>query len=790
MGVILCPGLTLRSRLAIVCQNIVLRAGYSHLQGLSSARFLISCWRLSPSVKMSTSNPKSASEQSVANSTFSYAQAAKGQSPGRQQAPANPSSAESLASTRRTSLPGATITNDEPEGNSAKRAASEVRTPHIPNSKIRVETDMKNNAGEETHSTQAETHVITQASPTASPPQPATNATTSVPSSPDFGTASTSTLVKDDEVNSTQNGSSDSTWDKQSQTSQPGEKTGAKAESDKDQVAWDQDQPAKVELKEAPPPAQNIWQQRKEAQDAKAKAQNPSFQKTSLPSGPNAATSPGGNQAKGAEPSLDPKKQDPKKQDPKKKNRPVPPSNEEKQAQVGSRDQPRPTDPKKRAGEEGIHRITPCSRMIYLLDILLDRANSRSARATEAMPPPPPPGDAISWPTPDSAQDEGKKKAQERVEKSDKEKAPAAKPHGKDKWTQLPYVPSAVFETPLPTARRGGRPPRGGREGVNRGGSASQAQHPIDKTGTGPQSNALNQTVPGTNERGTQESSAGRNALGSSRPKRAASAGPQTGRDQRRNTDAISPEKTKGDEYGSVRGNSTSKPVTDQTRRGSTATEAEATRERQISIASSRDTSQFSSKPPPNGIEKEDRHQGSSFDTQPGVRPFGPERHYDGSSRHHEHSRDFSGNYPARERGRGGYRGRGGGNHGPSHASTANGPTFSNGHPSQQQSYFPQKSQHHERHASQSYGNAYQPPQTPSRHYRSNSRSHSIPSSTPYGRFSTGAPAGGPHPAHIRTDLANTYGYQPRQQTVMSAFPFNPAAMDQMSLFGMVATQM
>lgn len=74
---------------------------------------------------------------------------------------------------------------------------------------------------------------------------------------------------------STPNGSSDSTWEKQSQTSQNGAKIGEKAGAEKEQRAdttWDEEPPLPASLKEAPPPAINFWQQRKEAQNAKAKA--------------------------------------------------------------------------------------------------------------------------------------------------------------------------------------------------------------------------------------------------------------------------------------------------------------------------------------------------------------------------------------------------------------------------------------------------------------------------------------------------------------------------------------
>jgi la-related protein 1 len=76
----------------------------------------------------------------------------------------------------------------------------------------------------------------------------------------------------------------------------------------------------------------------------------------------------------------------------------------------------------------------------------------------------PPRNDETSWPTPISAEDEARKRAQELA---DKEKAhtATAKPHGKSEWKAVPYTPTVKFNTPLPALRgKGGKPgARGGR---------------------------------------------------------------------------------------------------------------------------------------------------------------------------------------------------------------------------------------------------------------------------------------------------------------------------------------
>jgi la-related protein 1 len=78
----------------------------------------------------------------------------------------------------------------------------------------------------------------------------------------------------------------------------------------------------------------------------------------------------------------------------------------------------------------------------------------------------PPPTSDVAWPTMETAREEERKKNQVQEEKASKETstAPAAK---KTEWVNLPYVPTAVFETTLPA--RGA--PRAATRGGSRGGS-------------------------------------------------------------------------------------------------------------------------------------------------------------------------------------------------------------------------------------------------------------------------------------------------------------------------------
>lgn len=84
--------------------------------------------------------------------------------------------------------------------------------------------------------------------------------------------------------------------------------------------------------------------------------------------------------------------------------------------------------------------------------------------ATESLPSV---ADAASWPTPENAATEIKssetavKPENDEVQDEKSESGPKDKP----KWVAIPFVPSAVFETPLPS-----RNPRGSKTGATRGG--------------------------------------------------------------------------------------------------------------------------------------------------------------------------------------------------------------------------------------------------------------------------------------------------------------------------------
>ncbi|KAJ6036195.1 hypothetical protein N7540_000474 [Penicillium herquei] len=207
---------------------------------------------------------------------------------------------------------------------------------------------------------------------------------------------STTTQSKEGDSSNTSNGTQDASPEKQAQADTKAEKTEKtdKAENGSEETkekAGKSDKAEKntppKELKAAPLPTVNIWQQRKEAQEAKAK------------------TSPVSESDKSASgKATEENQQDSVKTSKKKSADGAQESNKTKKADGKSRD--------------------------------------------GALPPV---EDASSWPTPQVAIGEEKKKAQEKTDKTEKtEKSPVMRSHGKEKWMPVNYVPTAVFSTPSP----------------------------------------------------------------------------------------------------------------------------------------------------------------------------------------------------------------------------------------------------------------------------------------------------------------------------------------------------
>ncbi|KAJ5794281.1 Winged helix-turn-helix transcription repressor DNA-binding [Penicillium paradoxum] len=287
-------------------------------------------------------------------------------------------------------------------------------------------------------------------------------------SSPSVRTASKARKSKEDDSN-TPNGNADATAEKQAPKEGQTEKAEGAAEKltekseDSEKTA-----PPPKELKAAPLPSVNIWQQRREAQDAKAKAApKPSTNKAAsdkdASTADEAQDSKTGSKKKGGD-----------------------------STQEGAKDRKKTEGGKGRdAGKIAAFHVRRLSTMPS--DFV--RLDMRDVPSVE---------DATAWPTPQVALGEEKKKAHEKTDKS-----PVIRPHGKEKWTPVPYVPTAVFNTPLPSAgaRGGRRATRGGRDsgrGAHGNGAAA-----TDKAASGQAAQGVKQT---SGERGRQESGTGRAA--------------------------------------------------------------------------------------------------------------------------------------------------------------------------------------------------------------------------------------------------------------------------------------
>ncbi|EOD48410.1 RNA-binding protein Lupus La [Neofusicoccum parvum] len=252
--------------------------------------------------------------------------------------------------------------------------------------------------------------------------------------------AASSTTTKEDDASSIPNASSESTWDNKSQASNAERSNDqAEAASEKKQGKEKKEKKEKIPpkpLQEAPIPHVNIWKQRAEANAAKAKAN---------PTAP--AVKPVTSAAKPSTQAPATKASDSTKTSAAKKGKDGADDNDGGKA-VGGRSRDEDQSGRRAQG---------------------DAPRARRGPQNASLQHPPPVKDQESWPTPDVVQGEDRRKAQEKTEKSDKDR-PVAAPKGKNEWVSLPYTPTVVFNTPMPNtgARRGGR--GGGRGGAQVGG--------------------------------------------------------------------------------------------------------------------------------------------------------------------------------------------------------------------------------------------------------------------------------------------------------------------------------
>lgn len=715
-------------------------------------------------------------EQRTAVPAFSYAQAAKGKVPST---PATPPLSMAKSDTSESSIKKdtnveASTTSPDQKAAPGKQMISEGPKPQSSDIKATGEpSPIKNVTGNGTVE-----EPVSNVAPAAIA---SASEIASTSPSPHSGPTSVSSLPKDENSAPTVNGSAEPALDKQSQPSQNGSKHGDKANAANDssqkmlEASWDDEKPETAMLKEAPPPPVNFWAQRM-AQPAKVKPQQSNSiqipKPVTLPNGVGSAS----EAARVTEAGGEPRKQESKKR-----------------SKGNTEDRPTMKEGGKSAdgkakSAEGRPVGSKCDRRSLTL------AGNHKTHISPIAAPPPPPGDAISWPTPDSAVDE-KKKSQNRNEKDDKEKTPTAKPHGKNQWQTVPFVPTVNFNTPMPTSRtRGGR---GSSGAARESGARGRNSNGVDKsttTGASP----THQTPGMANERGKPAIGSSSVTQSTQKPKRASSAGPTTVKEQRKAGDNSGAEKGRESGLTLTKGHQGKSGGTNEPRRQS----ATALNEGQaIASSAGRAPPREAANAPKRSQNADDTKHIQEYMTagQAPPRNSDTERRSEGLAKLADSGKDVQPNQTVRDRGdgrqergnRGGYRGRGGQSFNSYNAHLPNGPGFPvpTGQFQPPAGGLPSRSfSNHERLASQPQAPFYSSTPQHNRAYRSNSRSHSIQHS--YGRFSQPSHAGPPHLANLQTDLANNFGYSFEPQPgSMSALPFNPYMVGP-SLFGMVGVQM
>lgn len=251
---------------------------------------------------------------------------------------------------------------------------------------------------------------------------------------------------RDDDTSSVPNASSESTWDSKSQSSEPAAKSADSADSKGNSEASEETAketaPPKPRYQPAPPPAVNIWQQRAQLLSAKTPARPVAAVSESARSQPERKLTKGEKKAAAAarENGATGQVQ----------------AQDSKPVVNGARNR----DPRQTQRGDAETTTDNQRRMVPHRQSLAGNTHAPPSATNE-----------VAWPTVETARQEELKKAQETEEKVEKDQTttPGSKPHGKTEWTKIAFVPTAVFDTALPT--RGGA--RGGRGGA-RGGFSSR----------------------------------------------------------------------------------------------------------------------------------------------------------------------------------------------------------------------------------------------------------------------------------------------------------------------------
>ena len=688
---------------------------------------------------------KPATDTPAGKPAFSYAQAAKG---------------KPIIST------GDELSQDALKGADSKDSNSTVRGSDTSNSAVeKLSTTSTEDTGPTTNGDINNDRTSTDATSSSTPAPRSSHTgsrsqsrnTRSMKASSDQEDGNDSTVSKDESGPTNGVASSELAWDKQSETSNAGDKATQTSDDSKQtqEGSWADETPAEKEkeLKAAPVPSVNIWQQRMESFKAKSSVQKPAAStKTN-------DHSSAGNLPRGNADSL--------RSDFKNK---VGTSGPTVGAKSGSAPQngSRVTEGARSRDETSKRSGAPPNRSV-------DKVSSHA---------PPPVGDAISWPTPDTAQDEEKKKVNEKVDKSDKTDKPTGKAHGSQKWISLPHVPNPIFNTPLPpaAARKGGRSARGGRESTGRGGHAHSPSVGGERSASQAAVQPLSPKLGATEGRGRETISRAASIPSQNRRATSADGGPAQVSNRgpplnRFKNEARMARQGEGD----ARVPGASVPVAAEM-----VTET-VPKPRRESRTFSKGVEAMQNGMPL-GLrtsEPSTRRPSIPSESQAHPRSAGPDRR-ESSVKSYDFQRDLNSFVSPRdrsdgrpERGRGGYRGTRGGPH--------SGYQFANGQ-SPYASYAPSKSHSYSDRSGQNgpYGT---PPHQ--RGHRNGPRGQSIASPAGYGQFPNGFAPNSQQMPPMQADMAGMYNYPPMHPGMMGAgaMPYGPY-IEQTSVVNMLIMQL
>ncbi|KAI1736519.1 hypothetical protein F4680DRAFT_255922 [Xylaria scruposa] len=357
----------------------------------------------------------------MSTSTFSYAQAAKGQSavqaatsqqsPSQSQTPSvsgnpNPDTNATNASTRAPSVAVSTSSNDIDSSRSARSASAKP--------------DVSRPNGVEASQGEGNTAPSVAGSVTSSKVGSELASANGVPKGTESRGRSLNTGSDSGEQHDTKKGR------------KPKKGKSAEKDAEAGQEPEKEVPPPKVELFEAPIPSVNFWVQRQQAQKAKSVDLSASAGANPTQSADSKARSPNSEAVDSNRGTFN-----------------------------GRQGSKRDGEPSRNGTSQGPRRAAPRGA----------RAHEKQSEINLLA------NNPASWPTPETAAVNLKTQPQtqpEKPEKEEKEDGGAAKPKQKKEWVQLPdFVPSVKFET-MPNNTRG---PRGGRVGGSRGGRDAAAGH-------------------------------------------------------------------------------------------------------------------------------------------------------------------------------------------------------------------------------------------------------------------------------------------------------------------------